>query len=120
MIIKMNNKDEKFYYYMGKMFGSRIVQKQTNDRIYDDNDKEWYMYIEDDRVVSFVSIANNTIKNIYTIKDSYLLETLKMIKKETKIGESVVPNLYKKLYIEAGFKINHVDNLKNFIIIYDD
>ena len=35
----MINKDEKFYQYMGKFFGSRLVEKQTNDRIYDDNGK---------------------------------------------------------------------------------
>lgn len=119
MIIKMNNKEENFYNYMGKMFGSRIVQRQTNDRIYDDNDKEWYLYLEDDRVASFVSVSNNTIKNVYTIKDNYLVETLKQIKKEIKIKESIVPNLYKGLYEKAGFKINNVDNLKNFMMIYD-
>ena len=39
MILKLTNKDEKFYEYMGKFFGSRLVQRQTNDRIYDDPDK---------------------------------------------------------------------------------
>ena len=43
MIIKMTNKDEKFYEYMGRLFGSRLVEKQTNDRIYDDDSKEWYI-----------------------------------------------------------------------------
>ena len=36
MIIKMNNKHSDFYSYMGKFFGSRIVQTVTKDRIYDD------------------------------------------------------------------------------------
>ena len=39
MIIKMTNKDENFYQYMGKFFGSRLVERQTNDRIYDDDNK---------------------------------------------------------------------------------
>ena len=119
MIVKMNNKDEKFYTYMGKMFGSRIIQRQINDRIYDDSDKEWYLYIEDDRVVCFVSIVKNVIKNVYTIKDDYLVETLKTIKKDIKIKESIVPSIYRELYIDAGFTINNMDTLKNFIMIYD-
>ena len=89
MIIKMNNKDEKFYYYMGRIFGSRIIQRQTNDRIYDDSDKEWYLNIEDERVVAFVSLTNNTIKNVYTIKDNSLSAILKTIRKEIKIKESI-------------------------------
>lgn len=119
MIVKMNNKEEKFYYYMGRMFGSRIVQRQTNDRIYDDNEKEWYLNLEDDRVVAFVSIANSTIKNVYTIRDNYLIDILKTIKKEVKINESIVPNLYKEIYIKAGFNINTMNSLKNFVMIYE-
>lgn len=120
MVVKMNNKQEKFYTYMGRMFGSRIVQRQTNDRIYDDSDKEWYLNIEDDRVVAFVSLSNNTIKNVYTIKDSYLSEILKIFKKEVKINESIVPNLYKNLYTKAGYSINDMNTLKNFISIYEE
>lgn len=120
MVVKMNNKQEKFYSYMGRMFGSRIVQRQTNDRIYDDSDKEWYLNIEDDRVVAFVSLSNNTIKNVYTIKDSYLTEILKKIKKEVKINESIVPNVYKNLYTKAGYSINNMNTLKNFISIYEE
>lgn len=119
MIVKMDNKKEEFYTYMGKVFGSRIVQKQTNDRIYDDNDKEWYVYIEEGRVAAFVSVSNTTIKNIYTTKESYLVEILKEIKKENKITESIVTNLYEDLYKEVGFKVNHTNNLKNFVMIYD-
>lgn len=119
MIVEMNNKAEGFYNYMGKIFGSRIVQRQISDRIYDDNDKEWYLYIEDGRVVACLSILNNVIKNVYTIKDSYLEEILKEVKKERKIKESIVPNTYAKLYEKAGFKINKADSMKNFMIIYD-
>ncbi len=119
MIVKMNNKEENFYTYMGRMFGSRIVQKQINDRIYDDNDKEWYLYLEEDRLVCFVSVVKNVIKNVYTMKDSYLVEILTQIREENKIQESIVPNIYKDLYVQAGFHLNNEDTLKNFVIIYD-
>ena len=76
MVIKMNNKSEKFYEYMGKIFGSRLIQNQTNDRIYDDDNKIWYIYLEEEKVVAFVSISNNIIKNIYTKKSKNLKEVL--------------------------------------------
>lgn len=119
MIVKMNNKTENFYHYMGKVFGSRIIQRQTNDRIYDDNNKEWYIYLEEEKVVAFVSIASGIIKNAYTIRDSYLVKVLKKVKEENKIKESIVPNVYKALYKEAGFTIDPMNSLKNFVMIYD-
>ena len=119
MIVKMNNKTENFYSYMGRMFGSRIIQRQVNDRIYDDNDKEWYLYLEEEKVVCFVSVANHVIKNVYTVKDSYLIEVLQVVRKENKITESIVPNIYVDLYTKAGFTLNKEDSLKNFVMIYD-
>ncbi len=119
MVIEMNNKTDGFYNYMGKIFGSRIVQRQINDRIYDDNEKNWYLYIEDERVVACVSTLNNVIKNVYTIKETYLEEILKKIRKENKIKESIVPNVYENIYQKVGFKINKEDSMKNFILIYD-
>ena len=41
MIKKITNKEEDFYQYMGKIFGSRSIERQINDRIYDDDSKEW-------------------------------------------------------------------------------
>ena len=76
-------------------------------------------YIEDERVVACVSILNDVIKNVYTIRDTYLEEILKEIKEDRKIKESVVPNVYTKLYEKAGFKINKTDSMKNFVIIHD-
>lgn len=118
MIIKMTNKDEKFYQYMGKFFGSRLIEKQTNDRIYDDNDKEWYMYIEEDRVMAFISISQNKIKNIYTIKEKYLEELLKKIKSQNNISYSIVTNSYEEIYEKCGFKIYKDGAYKNFMTIY--
>lgn len=117
MIVKMNNKNEKFYQYMGKIFGSRIIQNQTNDRIYDDDNKTWYLNIEDEKVLAFVSIANNTIKNVYTTKDKSIEELLKTVREENKIGSSTVTNRYEDSYKKTGYKIERTDGLKNFIVI---
>lgn len=118
MIIKMTNKDEKFYQYMGRFFGSRLVERQTNDRIYDDDSKEWYIYLEEEKVMAFVSIHKNVIKNIYTSKDKYLEEILNNIKQENKITYSIVTNCYTEIYEKCGFEISKNQEYKNFVTIY--
>ncbi len=117
MVVKMNNKTEKFYEYMGKIFGSRLIQNQTNDRIYDDDSKIWYIYLDDEKVLAFVSISNNIIKNVYGIKDKCLKDVLEQVKKENKITFSTVTNIYEKLYSSTGFKVNKTEGLKNFVVI---
>jgi len=120
MVIKITNKDEKFYQYMGRFFGSRLVERQTNDRIYDDDSKEWYIYIEQDKVRAFVSISKNIIKNIYATKEKYLEEILKRIKKENNITYSIVTNQYVEIYEKCGFKINTDHTYKNFVTIHTE
>ena len=121
MIIKINNKDERFYQYMGKFFGSRLVEKQINDRIYDDDRKEWYLYIEKDIVFAFVSIQDNVIKNTYCYKEMYLEKILNYIrdeeKREGKISTSIVTKRYLELYKKCGFEVVDNEIYKNFVMI---
>ena len=118
MIVKMINKDEKFYQYMWKFFGSRLVEKQTNDRIYDDNDKEWYINLEEERVVAFVSVSQHKIKNIYATKEKYLEEVLNEVKDDSNLTYSVVTKNYEEVYERCGFKIHKDDIYRNFVTIY--
>lgn len=118
MIIKLTNKDENFYQYMGKFFGSRLVQKQTNDRIYDDDNKTWYIYLDEGQAKAFVSINKNVLKNIYTTKEKYLEDILKQIQNENKITYSIVTNNYIETYQKCGFKISLDNTYKNFVTIY--
>lgn len=120
MILKMNNKSKDFYNVMGKFFGSRIVQNETNDRIYDDNSKEWYVYIDNDAPVAFVSIASNVIKNVYSIKDDFLIELLQHITKEISIKDSIVTKTYSNTYAASGLAIDESSGYKNFIRIRSD
>ena len=116
MIAKMNNTNDKFYSYMGKFFGSRLLQKQTGDRIYDDSSKEWYIYLINEKAVGFVSISNNVIKNLYATDPKYLVELLTELNKSYTISSSVVTNLYVDVYKSCNFLVN-TDNYKNFVII---
>lgn len=120
MVVKMTNKDRDFYQYMGKFFGSRLIQKQTNDRIYDDDEKVWYIYLEERKVMAFVSVNKNIIKNIYATKEKYLEEILKKVKKENEITYSIVTNYYKEIYERCGFEVSKNQDYKNFVTIYEE
>lgn len=115
----MDNKSKDFYNIMGRFFGSRIVENKTNDRIYDDNNKEWYIYLDNNSPVAFVSIASGVIKNVYSIKDDFLIELLTYISKEIKIKDSIVTNAYSDVYNTCGF-ISTDNGYKNFIRIRSD
>lgn len=116
MIIKINNQADKFYYYLGKVFGSRQIENITHDRIYDDDNKEWYLYINNGNPEVFVSVVGSKIKNIWSYNREHLIEILKKISVDLNIGDSIVTNLFKNEYIEAGYTIvGHRG--QNFLII---
>lgn len=99
-------------------FGSRIVQTETKDRIYDDNNKVWYIYLnQSTKPCAFVSVCDGVIKNIYSNSDEYLKKLLLSLKHEVVIHDSVVTKIYENIYVECGFKINSLDNYKHFIMI---
>lgn len=120
MIIEMTNKDNDFYQYMGRFFGSRAVERQVNDRIYDDDNKVWYMFIEEEKVKAFVSMSNGVIKNIYTTKDEYLEKILKKILKKDLVSYGVVTNKYVDIYKKSGLLVSEEANYRNFVTVYKD
>lgn len=114
MIFKFTNKSKNFYLHMGAIFGSRMVEKVTGDRFYDDDNKEWFINFDKNyKPCAFLSISNAAIKNIYG-EESKLDELLKNVYSLT--GESIVPSLYKEFYNTAGFRIIG-EKSKNFLII---
>ncbi len=118
MIVKMTNKDDDFYKFMGKFFGSRIVQSETKDRIYDDNNKVWYIYLnQDTKPCAFVSVCDSVIKNIYSNSNEYLKKLLLSVMNEIVIEPSIVTRAYEDIYVECGLHINTLDSYKHFIMI---
>lgn len=117
MITKITNKDDKFYNYLGKFFGSRIVQAKTKDRLYDDDNKIWYLSIENDQISSLVSVTNRIIKNVYSTNPDTLVKILEQIKNDVPLYPSTVPICYTDSYIQAGFKITKLGTYKNFVLI---
>lgn len=117
MILKMNNKSENFYNYMGKFFGSRLVQNKINDRVYDDPNKEWYILVEEEKPVAFLSLIDNTIKNVYSLKDEQLEKLLKGVKKDINLQMSILPKVYLDTYKKLDFEIFDDKTYKNFVVV---
>lgn len=113
----MNNKCEDFYAIMGKLFGSRIAENKTHDRIYDDNKKWWYVYTEEETPVAYVSVIDNVIKNIYSIKEEFLVELLQYLNTQFIIQDSIVTNTYINAYEESGLIVDTSNEYKNFVVI---
>lgn len=120
MIVKLDNKSKNFYNYMGRFFGSRIVQLDTKDRVYDDNNKLWYIYLRNDTPIAFASVCKNIIKNIYTVNTDDLAELLNYIKSDISVSPSIVTNLYLDIYKQCDFIIDEDGKHKNFVIIRSD
>ena len=118
MVVKMTNRHKEFYKLMGRFFGSREIEKELNDRIYDDKNKIWYICVEKGRVLAFVSVNKNVIKNIYAVEEIYLEDVLKRVIKEIKVTYSTVTKSYIKVYEKCGFEISKQGGYKNFVIIY--
>lgn len=119
MILKLTNKSKNFYAHLGKVFGSREVQKVTGDRFYDDDNKTWYVYYNRGDPDTFVSVQDNKIKNVWTENRKHLIAVLKQINKELSVKESVVPAVFKDEYENSGFLILG-NGYKNFIKIRGD
>lgn len=116
MILKLNNQSKNFYTHLGKFFGSRDIERVTHDRIFDDDDKEWYIkFNRSGKPVAFVSIAGGKVKNIWGDTENNIVEVLKKVKDESEIKNSIVTTAFKELYSKAGYEIE--EHSKNFVVI---
>lgn len=115
MIKRMKNIDHGFYEYMGRIFGSRQVQRDTGDRFYDDDGKEWIIDVRNGNVMSVVSIKDSVIKNVYADDIFSLIDVLKSIHAEVTGG--TVPIAYQEAYTAAnrskdGMMLKYVKSLE--------
>lgn len=115
MIKLLTNKDKNFYLYFGKIFGSRVIENKIKDRIYDDDNKIWHCEFIKNEVVSFVSIENNRIKNIYCNKGKSKNFNKLLCSIYENTSESIVPKVYKDDYMLAGFTV--MEEKQNFVKI---
>lgn len=115
MIIKITNKSKNFYAHLGRVFGSREIERLTNDKAYDDDGKDWYVYYKRGTPVVFVSVIDGVIKNVWGEDRKRLVDVLKKIKTDLPIKNSVVTKYFEDEYIKAGFTVENKS--RNFINI---
>lgn len=117
MYKKMTNHSKGFYKYLGPIFGSRAVQKETNDRFYDDPEKEWFFHLDqEEKIDAVLSLKGKTIKNIYSVNADELVSLLKMV--YSLVDTGIVPKRYQQQYLKAGYMIAYDRNQqKNFVEI---
>lgn len=114
-ITTLTNRDKKFYSLIGKIFGSRLIERETKDRIYDDDDKEWYVVVQLKEVVAFVSVKNRKIKNLFCFQGheqvlEFILEYL-----YPSILDGIVTKKYYELYKKCGYIVSEYQS--NFVKI---
>lgn len=112
MIVIVDKNTKNKYQILGPLFGSREVQRVTNDRFYDDEDKVWYLYKSKSGYDTFVSVKNDCVKNVYSRNKKHLIQVLQKLEK---IEFGKVPAVYKEEFEKAGFDILKVEN--NFVSI---
>lgn len=114
MIYRIDNTYDGFYELVGKIFGSREVERVTNDRFYDDDNKEWIIYTDPTgKIVSAISVLKHRIKNIFSEAPEETVMELKSLYGE--VSQSIVPAVYKDLYVAAGYHV--ADHSINFVRI---
>ena len=113
--MKITNKDPGFYDLLGTIFGSRKVHRETGDRFFDDDKKEWYLEVNDEKeILALISLSGETIKNVYCQSQESLVKLLKDVYYST--GSSTVPSVYLDAYKKAGYSIEESE-LKKFVKI---
>lgn len=76
--MKITNKDPGFYDLLGPIFGSRKVHRETGDRFFDDDKKEWYLEVNDEKeILALISLSGETIKKRLLSKSGKSRETFK-------------------------------------------
>lgn len=110
---KITNQSKEFYRYLGPVFGSRKIQKETKDRFYDDDGKEWIIDTEEEEIRAVISIQDKVIKNVYIQDQAIGIKILQELYETTNGG--IVPAIYKICYKSSGFEIK--EKSANFVEI---
>lgn len=64
-ILKLTSASQDFYKYMGRVFGSRFIEKQVGLKIYDDANKQWVIALLNDEIIGFCSLQANTVSDCF-------------------------------------------------------
>lgn len=114
MIKQLTHDNNDFYTVMGPVLGSRVVERETGDRFYDDADKVWTVSMGTEGVKGVISVADGVIKNVY-LPDAKAAKEI--IKKIGATSKSKVPAVYKDIFADNGYTVELIDRQKKFVYI---
>ena len=111
-IRRLTRSDEDFYTVMGPIFGSRLIEKQTKDRFYDDPAKVWFVIPGK----GAASLLDCIIKNFWAVNDETADTLVSARVQEQKWLDGVLPRTYEDVFKRHGFETS--DHRVNFIEVY--
>lgn len=111
-IRKLTRTDEDFYAVLGPVFGSRLIEKQTRDRFYDDAGKVWYVITGK----GVASLLGNTIKNFWAVNAAVAEVLINELQKDGEWLDGILPRTHTEVFGRLGFETH--DYRTNFIEVY--
>ena len=91
----LKNTDYEFYKLLGPFLARRSIEKEIGSKIYDDDNKIWFVAKKDKDVIGFAAVIKNNVCS------SYILPQYRKIGIFTKILLYIINN-YKKLKTVAN------------------
>lgn len=72
-IVRLTNTEQRFYLLLGPFLARREIEKEIGYKLYDDDDKEWFVALDDDIVMGFC-YRQEKPKGSYQIGSCYVVE----------------------------------------------
>ena len=114
--IRLNQKSPNFYELLGPVFGSRTIEQETNDRFYDDAEKEWFLLLDQDAYLGIASVSGKIIKNFWAVNADAAEALLREILSEGWRLKGIVPRTHERVFARLGFRTGAYR--KNFIEVH--
>lgn len=111
-ILRLERTSRDFYIYMGPIFGSRIIEKETGDRFYDDAEKMWY--VAPGRGAA--SMRSGILRNFWAADDETAQELVEAMVLDNRRLSGVAARRYENAFKTHGFTVQSYR--KNFIEVY--
>jgi len=118
-IVEMNSGNIDFYNYMGRVFGSRFIEKQVGLKIYDDANKQWVLALQDNVIIGFCSLQANTVSDCFVYPNyrnrGVFNSMLDMLIKADKSYRAVCTKMSVRAFLNRGFILTK--QTKNFFFV---
>jgi hypothetical protein len=118
-IWQISNTDDNFYELMGRVFGSRFIEKQVGLKIYDDSNKQWVITTINDDVIGFCSLQASTISDCF-VYPNYRLQgvfntMLDLLLSKPGNYRAVCTKMSLQAFLNRGFQVTKTT--KNFTFV---